>query len=307
MQISDGDDSYLGSSFRWDSTGVIVAGNGSYGNGSHQVSYPFGIYVDSNDVLYVADYSFNRIQRWLPNATSGTTVAGSTSTFCSRNASAFCYPVSVYVDQQQTIYISDNSGIRRWPSGASSGTFLSGSSSYTWVYGLDMDTDGNFYASATFSNQVVRWTNPAMNPQVVAGGNGWGYSSSHLMDPQGIAVDSSTKTIYIANSQTHSVVAWKINSTSGTIVAGRNMSLGAGSKMLRYPSDVKLDSLRNLYVLDRDNYRIMMYCAIAPDLEPKSIINLEASDAYSMAFDSKMNIYVSYPNLHRVMKYNRLG
>ncbi|CAF1193263.1 unnamed protein product [Adineta steineri] len=56
--------------------GTVVAGGNGAGSGANQLNYPRSIIVDSSGTLYIADTNNNRIQRWLPNASNGTTVAG---------------------------------------------------------------------------------------------------------------------------------------------------------------------------------------------------------------------------------------
>ena len=60
------------------SSGTTIAGqaNASLGSTSAYLNHPTGIYVDSNDNIYVAD-SFNaRVQLWSNGAFTGTLVAG---------------------------------------------------------------------------------------------------------------------------------------------------------------------------------------------------------------------------------------
>ncbi|CAF4197131.1 unnamed protein product, partial [Adineta steineri] len=63
---------------RWNKTGITIAGasSGSGGTADNLLSQPYGIALGSFDSLYIADLNNNRIQRWLINASNGTTVAG---------------------------------------------------------------------------------------------------------------------------------------------------------------------------------------------------------------------------------------
>ncbi|CAF4812359.1 unnamed protein product, partial [Rotaria sp. Silwood1] len=50
---------------------------GDEGSDAESLSYPTAVWVDDEaQVVYVADSSNNRIQRWLPNALIDDTVAG---------------------------------------------------------------------------------------------------------------------------------------------------------------------------------------------------------------------------------------
>jgi hypothetical protein len=58
--------------------GVTVAGGNGQGSAANQLDRPSDIFVSKIDgSVYVADCYNNRIQKWLVNATSGITVAGS--------------------------------------------------------------------------------------------------------------------------------------------------------------------------------------------------------------------------------------
>ncbi|CAF0929098.1 unnamed protein product [Adineta steineri] len=59
--------------------GTIVAGSSSSGSGSNQLSNPRASLVDMNGIVYVSDGGNNRIQRWLPGASSGDTLVGGVS------------------------------------------------------------------------------------------------------------------------------------------------------------------------------------------------------------------------------------
>ena len=59
-------------------TPTIVAGqaSASSGSGSASLNQPYGIYVDPNKNIYVADTNNHRVQFWSNGASTGITVAG---------------------------------------------------------------------------------------------------------------------------------------------------------------------------------------------------------------------------------------
>ncbi|CAF1665204.1 unnamed protein product, partial [Didymodactylos carnosus] len=68
--------------FRWNTTGITVAGvTSTSGAAANLLNFPYDVFIDSQNVMYIADSSNNRIHRWLLNVTSGngTTVAGSSA------------------------------------------------------------------------------------------------------------------------------------------------------------------------------------------------------------------------------------
>ncbi|CAF4769091.1 unnamed protein product, partial [Rotaria sp. Silwood2] len=49
---------------RWQQNGLTVAGGNGYGNGINQLSNPYGLHVDDDQTIYVADWLNHRIVEW---------------------------------------------------------------------------------------------------------------------------------------------------------------------------------------------------------------------------------------------------
>ena len=86
------------------STMTTVAGTGSVGSTSNLLNGPFGIFVDTNFDLYVADYWNNRIRLFRLGQINGTTVAGNTSPNITISLS---YPTNVILDGNKYLFITD--------------------------------------------------------------------------------------------------------------------------------------------------------------------------------------------------------
>ncbi|CAF1482946.1 unnamed protein product, partial [Rotaria sordida] len=113
----------------WNSTGITAAGvTGSTGTAANELSLPFGLFLDSSDSLYIADYGNSRVQKWLTGASSGSTVAGQVTGVGGSGASDLSGSAGVAVDSSGNIYVADtlNHRVQRWASGASSGTTVAG-------------------------------------------------------------------------------------------------------------------------------------------------------------------------------------
>jgi len=86
------------------STMTTVAGTGSFGSASNMLNCPYGIFVDTNFDLYVADSNNNRIQLFHLGQTNGITVAGDTSA----NLTISLYnPRNVILDGNKYLFITD--------------------------------------------------------------------------------------------------------------------------------------------------------------------------------------------------------
>jgi sugar lactone lactonase YvrE len=99
--------------------GVTVAGGNGQGSAANQLSNPAGICLSRLDgSLYIADDSNNRIQKWVQNATSGTTIAGSPNGISGSTPYLLNSPFGVAIDDEENyLYVSDivNNRIQRFP------------------------------------------------------------------------------------------------------------------------------------------------------------------------------------------------
>ena len=91
------------------STMITVVGNGSQGSTSNMLQNPYGIFVDTNYDLYVADRSNNRIQLFHLGETNGITVAGNTSANLTIELN---YPRYVILDGNKYLFIADGDNHR---------------------------------------------------------------------------------------------------------------------------------------------------------------------------------------------------
>ncbi|CAF3973894.1 unnamed protein product [Rotaria sp. Silwood1] len=114
---------------RWNTTGITVAGiMNQRGTASNLLDWPMGLAIDSSNTLYVAEYSNNRVQKFLSGMSNGTTVAEQANGVQNRTSTTLNFPVGVTVDSSGNIYVADsgNSRVQLWASGASSGSTVAG-------------------------------------------------------------------------------------------------------------------------------------------------------------------------------------
>ncbi|CAF5068524.1 unnamed protein product, partial [Rotaria sp. Silwood1] len=167
---------------RWQQNGITVAGGNQQGNEINQLSYPWGLYVDDDQTIYVADQSNHRIVEWKRGATSGQVVAGG-----NRQESGdhqLDGPYDVIIDKERdSLIICDRSNRRvvRWPrrNGTSGETIISNIS----CLGLAMDDNGSLYVTDVGKHEVRRYRKGESQGTVVAGGNGSGNRLDQLSYP----------------------------------------------------------------------------------------------------------------------------
>lgn len=85
------------------SSSIVAAGNGSGMLAANTLNQPYGIFVDTDFTLYVADCQNNRIQSFRPNEEKGKTIAGQGTT----NTYPLKCPVGVVLDRHGHFYIAD--------------------------------------------------------------------------------------------------------------------------------------------------------------------------------------------------------
>jgi len=88
---------------------TIVAGIGCAGSSSYMLSYPQGLFVDTNFDLYVADCGNNRIQLFESGQLTATTVAGSGSSI---TTIALSCPNGIVLDADKYLFIVDSGNNR---------------------------------------------------------------------------------------------------------------------------------------------------------------------------------------------------
>jgi DNA-binding beta-propeller fold protein YncE len=114
---------------RWNSSGITVAGvTGQSGIASNHLTLPFGVVIDYTNTLYISDYGCNRVQRWLKDALSGSTVAGQENCTYGADLTQLIAPAGILVDSDSNLYIADsgNSRVLFWPKDATSGKMIAG-------------------------------------------------------------------------------------------------------------------------------------------------------------------------------------
>ncbi|CAF4484231.1 unnamed protein product, partial [Didymodactylos carnosus] len=203
---------------QWQQNGLTVAGVNGQGNGINQLSDPYGLYVDDDQTLYVADQSNHRIVEWKSGATSGQVVAGGNGE--GSGAHQLSNPYDVIVDKERdSLIISDYSNARvvRWPrrNGTSGETIISNID----CRGLTMDENGSLYVIDVGKAEVRRYRRGESQGTVVAGGNGSGNRLDQLCSPHYVFVDRD-HSMYVSDQGNARVMKWVEGAKQGIVVAG---------------------------------------------------------------------------------------
>lgn len=194
------------------------------------------------------------------------------------------------------------------------GSLGSASNQLNVPYGFALDpTSSTLYISDYANNRIMSYASGVKNGTLIFGGNGPGFNTTQLYDPTGLYFDSLSNSLIIANILANNVVRYVFGETSWRIAAGDiNGTPGSTSTLLRYPIDMTLDPMGNMYVADRENHRIQIfYNGQLNGTTIAGITGVSSGNAttlnwpWSVILDSQLNLYVADALNHRVQKFLR--
>jgi sugar lactone lactonase YvrE len=292
---------------KWIQNGVTVAGGNEEGMEFNQLSQPWGLYVDDNLTIYVADYWNHRIVEWKSGATKGHLVAGDNQE--GERADQLNGPTDVIVDKaKDNLIISDreNGRVVLWPlrGGKGGKTIISN----VQCFGLTLDDHGFLYVSDKDKHEVRRWRIGETHGIVVAGGNGEGDRLDQLNYPTYVFVDQD-QSVYVSEYGNQRVTKWVKGAKEGIIVAGGH-DQGDDLTQLSNPEGVVVDQLGTVYVAEWGNHRVTRWpkgatsgsVVVGGNDQGKGANQLYCP--IGLSFDRHGNLYVVDLGNNRVQRFN---
>jgi sugar lactone lactonase YvrE len=187
--------------------------------------------------------------------------------------------------------------------------------------GIALDAAGNVYMAISDSSVVLELSASTSKLSVVAGigvagygGDGGTATKAHLNGPLGVAFDS-TGNLYIAdggNNRVRRISKGTISTVAGNGKAGHSGDGGAAtSAEVNAPLSVTVDSAGNLYILETcvscaGNYirevSNDVISTIAGGPCPPCTSPSVPADAVNIAADPSGNLFLAFPNDHRVLE-----
>ncbi|CAF4961356.1 unnamed protein product [Rotaria socialis] len=295
---------------KWTQNGVTIAGGNGAGSASNQLNLPFGLFVDDEQTVVIADYVNNRIMEWKNgDTTNGQVVAGDKG--AGKGLNQLNRPTDVLIDKETDSLITCDPGNRRvvrWSrrSGTTHGEILIDNIA---CWGLAMDEQRYLYVSDFEKEEVRRYTFGDNRGTLVAGGNGKGDGLNQLYLPTFVFVDRQ-QNVYVSDFFNNRVMKWVEGAKEGIVVAGGQ---GAGSALtqLSSPLEVFVDTLGRLYVVDQGNQRAIRWAQ--GDKKQGTVIvggngwgagANQLSGPIGLSFDRHGNLYVADTFNSRVQRFS---
>lgn len=269
---------------------VVETGDGT--NQNARFFSPYGVALDNNGNLYVADG--DAVRKVSPVGTNWvvTTLAGQGLVLgmvdATNGTARFDNPQGVAVDAAGKLYVADTAnnairlitpsgtnwvvttiaGVGRSSSGSTDGT--NRNAKFSNPYGIAVDASGNLYVADTL-NDTIRKITPVGTNWVVstlaglAGTNGVAdgtNTSARFDNPAAIALDTNGN-LYVADLGNNTIrkvtpmgTNWVVSTLAG--LAGTNGSADGTNSVARFnePQGIAVDGLGALYVSDGNNNTI---------------------------------------------------
>ncbi|CAF1061508.1 unnamed protein product [Adineta steineri] len=288
--------------------GITVAGGNGSGHELNQLYWPWGIFIDNDKSVYIADYQNNRIVKWKLNSNTGQIITGGNGKGNENNQ--LNEPRGVIFDKKNNSFIISDKGnkrvIRYFDQNQTNQQIII---SNLDCWGLAIDKNGFIYVSDSQNHEVRRWKQGDEKGELVAGGNGQGNDLNQLNWPTFIFIDEDCS-LYISDTRNHRVMKWEKDAKEGIIVAGGN-GKGNSLNQLSHPQGMIVNHLGQIYVADSRNHRIMRWCE--GDEEGEIVVggNGEGNQSnqlkypIGLSFDNEENLYVADCRNHRIQKYEK--
>jgi hypothetical protein len=257
-------------------------------------SEPHGIFVDTNNYIYVSYVTTQNVFIWSNDNTTLT-----------RNISGnINEPHSLFVTSNGDIYIDNgkNGSINIWTVNDTNSSIAMDNVRES-CFGLFIDINDTIYCSISEQNKVIkRSLQYSKSNWTLAAGNGnSGPTPNQLHSPHGIFVDVNFE-LYVADCGNNRIQHFQHGELTGTTMTKEDT--------LNCPTGVVLDGDSNIYIVDNKNNRIVMTmlnstevrCLVGCSNDTKRD-SKNLNHPIGISFDTVGNMYVSDTGNDRVQKF----
>ncbi|CAF3476460.1 unnamed protein product [Rotaria socialis] len=259
---------------KWAQNGVTIVGGNEQGNANNQLSRPYGVFVDDDQTVFIADMWNHRIiERQISDITDGQGSGNGNET--------------VVLSGNETVVLGGNEHVVL---GGNEHVVLGGNEHVVW------SANGQLIESD--SEQFVQ----RGHGKVVAGGNEKGGGPNQLEYPTDVLSEKETNSLIICDEGNRRVVRWsrRNGTTQGEILIDniRCWGLAMDDQRYLYVSDIEKDEVRRYRVGNKNNTLVAGGNGKGHGLS-------QLSEPRYLFVDREQNVYVSDYNNHRVMKWTK--
>ncbi|CAF4109395.1 unnamed protein product [Adineta steineri] len=271
----------------WNQTAITFANITTVG------TQPVGMFINTDNSVYVADQANGRIQVWLNGST---TLTGNYS-------GGLSVPYSVFVTDNGDVYVDNgntNYRVDKW--GWNSTSSVPAMYMCAQCYSLFVDINDMLYCAMSTYHQVVsKSLDTRLNVwNIVAGTGTAGSTPSTLNQPNGIFVDNNLN-LYVADYSNNRIQEFALGQLNGTTIV-------TGAIILSGPTSVIFDADGYMFITDMKNQRLIgsgpngFRCIAACS----GLYGSSSSQLYNphvISFDTYGNIFVVDQFNNRVQKF----
>ncbi len=178
----------------------------------------WGLAMDNNGHLYVADTEKHEVRRWkIERDTDGTIIAGGNGKGSGLNQ--LNHPSHIFVDKDYSVYVSDSDNHRvvKWMKDAKEGIIVAGGkgkgnslTQLSTVRGLFVDHLGQIYVVDHGNHRVMRFCETISEGTIVVGGNGCGAQPNQFSNPIGLSFERQGN-LYVVDRENHRIQKFEID------------------------------------------------------------------------------------------------
>ena len=179
----------------------------------------FALRMNEYGDLFVSDVEKHEVKRWRKGETEaeGTVVAGGQGQ--GNNLNQFNYPSFLFIDREETVYVSDrdNHRVMKWLKSAKEGIIVAGGQGYgdnlnqfQWPLGLIVNEVGDIYVADAENYRIMCWPFGSEEGRIVAGGNGPGQGSNQFKYPTGLSFDVENN-LYVVDSWNNRIQRFSVD------------------------------------------------------------------------------------------------
>jgi sugar lactone lactonase YvrE len=274
---------------------VFASKWGSRGTGDGQFNQPRDVAVAPDGSVYVADSINNRVQRFAPDGTFASKLAG------------FSSPFGVDVDGAGNLYVADrnNHRVQKFgPDGtllATFGSFGAGDGQFNAPVDVAVDPAGNLFV-LDYSNYRVQRLAPDGSFVTKWGSRGSG--DSQFDAPSHIAVDAAGG-VYVTDPTTHRVQKFD---SSGTLITKWG-ALGTADGQFNSVAGIDVDSAGNVLAVDTNNRRVEKFTPAGVFLAKfgsAGTADGEFTRPIAVATHPGNGVYVADIGAHQIQRFTEL-